>query len=227
MVARTIGETDGGCEARAGQVGEVFDGELRRWRRRSRSFAALRMTSLLRRSLAALRMTILDVRDNGLGQRVGAEAFGRGGVGEERFAVKRGIGGEREGGDDGLAEREGSCLVERYGVDRGEAFERFAALDEQPRLGGAAERYSSGGRHGEPHGAGAGDDERRNGDAEGTGDSVVPTSGVAGDGPDGEGERGQPEHGGNENGGGTVGQALHGGTAGLRLGQQALHLGQR
>ena len=129
--------------------------------------------------------------------------------------------------DLGAAFGEGSGLVEGYRVDCREALEDFATFDEQTRLRSAADGDGDGCRYGQAHRAGARDDEDRDGDGERAGEAFVMAAGVFCDGPDGEGEGGEYEDGGDEDGAGAVGEALHGGSAGLGLREQALHLGER
>ena len=74
-------------------------------------------------------------------------------------------------GDARLAFGEGSGLVEEDGVDAGEALDAFSALEENAKLGRAADGDGQRSRDGESHGAGAGDDQDGNGDRKAAADS--------------------------------------------------------
>jgi hypothetical protein len=114
----------------------------------------------------------------------------------------------------------GAGLVQHHRVDLARRLEDFRALDQDAQLGAAAGADQQGGRRGQAERAGAGDDQDRDGGGEGRGPAA------AGADPPAERRDGQGDDDRHEHTGDAVGEALHGGLAGLGLLDQRRHLRQ-
>ena len=109
------------------------------------------------------------------------------------------------------AHGEGSGLVQNDGVKVAQALKSFSSLEEDSKLRAAAHRNGERGRHGQPHGAGAGYDQH----SHRVGQRRLKR--VRGSQPDKKRGRGQRQHHGHEDRAGAVGQPFHGRTRGLSL----------
>ena len=112
-------------------------------------------------------------------------------------------------------------LSKHDGVDSAGRLEHLGAFDEDAELRAPSGPDEQGGRGGEPERARAGDDQHRDRGGEGAG-----RRGAVGE-PEPERGHGDGDDDGDEHGGDAVGEALHGGLAGLCFGDEAGDLGQR
>ena len=157
---------------------------------------------------------------DGLGDGVFAGIFER--PGEAERLVDRRARRDDDVGEGHAAGGDGAGLVEDDRVDPPGGLQDLGSLDEDAELGASTRADHEGGRCGEPEGAGAGDDEDGDPGRERGGGAV----GGGGGEPEAEGGEGQGDHDRDEDGRHPVGEALHGGLAGLGVFDEAGDLGQ-
>ena len=118
------------------------------------------------------------------------------------------------------AHGERAGLVEDDHVEMGQSLQSFAAFEEDAELRAAAHGHGERGGHGQPHGAGTGDDQH----GDGVGQSQWKR--MRGDEPGHKSDERQAQHNGDKDGTGAVGQPLHGRARALRLLDHARDLRQ-
>ncbi|MNE00361.1 hypothetical protein D3C80_927690 [compost metagenome] len=159
-------------------------------------------------------------RDQGAGHRVFRLAFDGGNQGQDVILVK--AVGHAQVGQFGAAGGQGAGLVEGDDLDPLQGLQGLALAEQDAQLGGAAHADHDGGRSGQTHGAGAGDDQHRDSGDQGHAERRIGREQI----PDGEGQDGDAHDDRHEPAGDAIHQGLNGQLGALGGFDHADDLGQ-